>query len=110
MDSIRLSQPFPRQPQSFDIFVISGSVTGGLVLSTGPFASFTAYTASGAWQHITQTVNTPVIGMAFENLVTGAGAEYLLDNLQVNAIPEPGTFAMMFLAIGNVLLWRRSFR
>ena len=42
----RLHQSFATLPQataSFDIFVVSGSVTGGLVLSTGPFASFTSY-------------------------------------------------------------------
>jgi len=78
----------------------------------GTFASFTAYTPTGAWQHVTQTVNAPVDGMFFENLVTGAGAEFLLDNLQVNSIPEPGTFAMMLLAAvvcscGRVSLARR---
>jgi len=98
----------PAATASFDIFVVSGSVTGGLGLATGPFASFTAYTPTGAWQHVTQTVNAPVDGMFFENLVTGAGAEFLLDNLQVNSIPEPGTFAMMLLAAGSMLLWRVS--
>jgi hypothetical protein len=83
---------------TFDIYVVSGTVTGGLVLTTGPFAQANHY-SSASWQQVSQTINSPVNEVAFEDLVAGAGAEFYLDNLQVLQVaPEPGTWALLLIA------------
>jgi hypothetical protein len=93
----------PSATASFDIDVVSGEVTGGLVLATGPFAQFTPYQNSGGWQHVVENVNAPVIDMEFEVLTANAGAEFYLDNLQVTPTPEPSMLPL--LVVGLVLAW-----
>ncbi len=73
----------PNAQASFDLFVVSGQVTAGLVLATGPFANFQTFGPTGGWIHVVDTVNAPVQSLAFETLTLGAGAEYYVDNARV---------------------------
>ena len=93
---------------TFDIYVVSGTVTGGLVLTTGPFAQANHYTVTGSWQQVTQTINSPVNEVAFEDLANGVGAEFELDNLQVlQTAPEPASWTLLLVACLGVAALRR---
>jgi hypothetical protein len=98
----------PSATASFDIDVVSGKVTGGLVLATGPFAQFTPYQAGGGWQHVVENVNAPVIDIEFEVLTptNAGGAEFYLDNLQVTPTPEPSMLPLLAGLLVFALGWR----
>jgi hypothetical protein len=66
---------------SFDIRVVSGQVTGGLVLtSNGTFAPGTGVFGPGPWVHFVQTHAADERDVRFEILTLGVGAEFYLEN------------------------------
>lgn len=97
---------------SFDLRVVSGTITGGLIQTNGAFFDFTPHGATSNWAHIVQQYNAPAVGISFENLSQSSGAEFYLANVYVaSAVPEPDTFALLFTCLGILsIYWRRSNR
>jgi hypothetical protein len=89
---------------SYDLYVVSGQVTGGLGSAiTGAFVDYPTYGPTGGWIHVTDHWNGPVSAVAFETLTFNAGgAEYYVDNAVVTAsVPEPSP--LVLAGIGTVL-------
>jgi len=114
--------PLLQAELSYDLFVVSGQVTGGFVRVSGPFADFSlTFGPTGGWIRVTQTWNGPErvsAGPTFETLFA-PGAEYFLDNVRVTdpnappqpVIPEPGSAVLLAVGMalcGVTFLWRRG--
>jgi hypothetical protein len=77
------------------------------------------YLAAGQWYSVSRTVDASyiatnpslygeTIGVAFSINPQGSGGiTYYVDNVQLTAIPEPSSFAMVLGGIANLLLIRR---
>jgi hypothetical protein len=85
---------------SFDLYVVSGQVTGGLVLaSSGAYVDYPTFGPTGGWIHVTDHSTLPVNDVAFETLTLTGGAEYYVDNAVLSAVPEPSSLAIAGIAI-----------
>lgn len=105
---------------SFDIDVVSGSVTGALTNIIGDgfidIANNTFGPTAG-WVHITEHAPVGVLadGVAFETLTRGQGAgfgaNYYVDNLAVtsSAVPVPASLALIFAGLAGLGRFRRGF-
>jgi hypothetical protein len=99
----------PHATVSFDLYVVSGSVTGGITADypshgIGVFTSNTpTFGPTGGWIHVVnaQLPGKLSDGVFFETLTLGQGAgygaNYYVDNVSVSSVPEPSTWAMMLL-------------
>lgn len=93
--------PFAGAVASFDILVVSGQVTAGLVEGNdaGPFApNVGTFGPQGTWQHFTEDFSDPAKAIFFETLTFDAGAEYYVDNVRVKnpeSVPEPSTLMLV---------------
>ena len=77
------------------------------------------YLATGQWYSVSRTVDASfinanpnligtIIGVAFSiNPQESGGITYYVDNVQMNAVPEPSSFALALGGIANLLLIRR---
>jgi hypothetical protein len=86
---------------NYDLYVVSGQVTGGLVLaSTGAYVDFPTFGPTGGWIHVTDVSSQPVNVVAFETLTLRAGAEYYVDNVVVTStVPEPTSLVLAGIAV-----------
>jgi hypothetical protein len=80
-----------------DTYLMSntGSTTA-LSLDAAKSLNFTASVASGDY-----------LVFALEEVNSNSGSAIYIDNLSVTAIPEPGTLALLGIALGSLLLFRR---
>jgi len=92
----------------FDLLVLQGTVTCGLYQESGPFLSFTTYSPSGDWIHITQDDNGISGGIAFEDLYN-SNAIYEVANVQETqqAVPEPASVLPVAMGVGLIAVRRR---
>jgi hypothetical protein len=99
---------------SFDIDVVSGSVTGGISADTaahdiGVFTSHTpTFGPTNGWIRVVNVQLPGVLsdGVFFETLTIGQGAgygaNYYVDNVAVTAAPEPPTWAMLLAGFAGL--------
>jgi hypothetical protein len=85
----------PAASLSFDLEVVSGQVTAGLVLVDGAYVDYPTFGPTSGWIHVTDVSSQPVSFVAFESLSLGVGAEYYVDNLVMTSVPEPSTMVLL---------------
>jgi hypothetical protein len=106
------SSLLPHATVSYDLYVVSGSVTGGITLDIGGGVGvFTGNTPTfgptGGWIHVVnaQLPGELSTGVYFETLTLGQGAgygaDYFVDNVVVS-VPELSTWAMMLLGFAGL--------
>jgi hypothetical protein len=107
---------------TFDLNVISGSVTGGWDVFNGSASVFPpanlTFGPTGGWIHVIEPIRCPspscgdgqfITAVAFETLAPGQGADYFIDNAIVTTAPEPGSLALLAAALlGFAAIRRRS--
>jgi hypothetical protein len=69
------------------------------------------YTGTGTW---TTIGNATTNGISFDGLTldlgrADSGTNVSISAIQIVAIPEPSTFALLGIALGSLLLFRRKF-
>ena len=107
---------------TFDLDVVSGSVSGGLTAvegSVGVFPpGFPTWGPTGGWIQVTDTMNAYLSqGVYFETLSDGTtangdltkGGDYYIANIGVSSVPEPASWAMMLAGFAGLGLagWRK---
>ena len=102
---------------TYDLYVVSGQVTGGLyndllLYGNGAFSDFSyTFGPTNGWIHVTETISHAVAGVAFETLTATGGAEYYIDNLRVtSAVPEPSTLLLFVSGFAGIGLLRKRLR
>jgi hypothetical protein len=116
-----LGQAFPSSLRgahlTFDIDVISGSVTGGLTEAVGGGIgvfppTIKTFGPTGGWIQVTDQLSPGLLsqGVYFETLTFGQGpgfgADYYLDNALVTA-PEPASLALFAVGMATLAGVRR---
>jgi PEP-CTERM motif len=86
---------------SFDLYVVSGQVTAGLVVAGNEaFANDRIFNATGGWIHVVDQSNQLINDVAFETFTINAGAEYYVDNLVISStVPEPSSLVLFGIAL-----------
>ena len=94
---------------SCDIYVVQGTIWGGLVTMMGWYADQTSYSPTGQWVHIHQTYDSSTQTVSFEDLQsTNSPADFYIANASLQTVPEPITVALALAGLGLAMLRRRT--
>ncbi len=100
---------------TYDLYVVSGEMYGGLVAADGAFQSNTPnFGPTSGWIRVTDQMLPGLLSgdVAFETLTYGTttGGDYYVDNINVTGIPvvpEPATMTLVAGGLGGLFLRRR---